>query len=272
MVLKVLRIPKRNGEYRFVVCPSGKKKKELRAWIPMLQSICFALDDREVMQGFLPMRSPVTNAKKHIGFRYSVCFDLESFFDHVDLPKLNAVSKGPGSQGWSQFLWRGIAAQGLPTSPLLANIAGHSIDKSIIGHIDRFSHGAVYTRYADDLTISTNDKVYCDMLLEDIPDLCEFWGFPVNNRKTKLQAASAGRRIVTGVAVDDSAVYPTRAVKRRLRAAKHQNHKLSEHGLEEWMKLKEPSLSKLHDKLIEIMAKKGRTAMAGCQSLLLQMN
>jgi hypothetical protein len=65
-------------------------------------------------------------------------------------------------------------------------------------------------------------------------------GFEINHRKTRLQSSTAGRRIITGVGVGDDGLYPTRALKRKLRAAIHQKHGNSARGLAEVAKLKVP--------------------------------
>lgn len=69
------------------------------------------------------------------------------------------------------------------------------------------------------------------MLRDSIPKIVSEFGFVINPTKTHLQCAKAGRRIITGVAVDKFGVYPTREVKRRLRAMKHQlNNGLRKRG------------------------------------------
>lgn len=80
----------------------------------------------------------------------------------------------------------------------------------------------VYTRYADDLAFSFNFPDVVEMLMREVPRIVEKHGFRINPSKTHLQCAKAGRRIITGVAVD-SGVHPTREIKRRIRAAAHQS-------------------------------------------------
>jgi hypothetical protein len=73
-----------------------------------------------------------------------------------------------------------------------------------------------------------------------VPALAESHGTPVNPEKTRLQRAKAGRRIITGVAVSDTGLHPTRAAKRRLRAARHQGRTRHARGLAEWCRLAPP--------------------------------
>jgi RNA-directed DNA polymerase len=52
----------------------------------------------------------------------------------------------------------GHLPQGAPTSPMLANLAVRAFDEAVSEIADR--HGLVYTRYADDLTLSTRDEAF----------------------------------------------------------------------------------------------------------------
>jgi hypothetical protein len=134
----------------------------------------------------------------------------------------------------------GAARQGLPTSPAIANLAACPMDKIIDKHIKSRSENIVYTRYADDMCLSFDNHDTHKYLITVIRDAVSSCGFEINERKTRLQSSSAGRRIITGVGVDSDGLYPTRALKRKLRAAIHQQHKNSARGLAEVTKLKVP--------------------------------
>lgn len=136
----------------------------------------------------------------------------------------------------------GYAGQGLPTSPILANIAAAKMDEQIVKlsrRAGRFDNRFAYTRYADDLTFSFNDQRLVAVLKDAVPRIVAECGFVLNEKKTRLQCADYGRRMVTGIAVDDQ-VHSRRETKRRLRAAKHQGNAPQVCGLEEYCKLKVP--------------------------------
>ncbi|GIW55377.1 MAG: hypothetical protein KatS3mg082_1781 [Nitrospiraceae bacterium] len=176
------------------------------------------------VHAFRPGRSPVTNAAAHIGRDYTLSMDLSDFFDSVSrghlirfLPTdlLREVDDGG-------ILYRGAPRQGLPTSPAACNLAALPMDWTIIEYLETINlPQAVYTRYADDLTISwSGDRNWAERLKGAIPRIAEAHGFRIARHKTRLQSARAGRRVICGVAVDN-ALHPTRSVRRRLRAAEH---------------------------------------------------
>jgi hypothetical protein len=183
--------------------------------------------DLSVVHGFAELRSPVTNASKHVGYKITVSFDLADFFDTVDKVKHGKPMMAIGAE--AKLLWyKNTAKQGLPTSPIVANIAAAPMDQQILdwlffphpGDPPRTVYRTVYTRYADDLTISFDGAALIPQVLAAIPKIVESHGFKVNPKKTHVQFARSGRRIITGIGVDDS-IHPTRAFRRRLRAAIH---------------------------------------------------
>jgi len=251
--MHIYTIRKRNGKKRLIYSPSPQEKHYLRCLVPRLTELAQSLCDPEVVHGFLPGHSPVTNALKHVGFQYTLSLDLQDFFDSVERKMI------PDAEYLHQF-WPpetirtlaellqgangkvfpdGRARQGLPTSPIIANIAAAKMDADVKKLIMPFS--AVYTRYADDLVISCNRLDHLIEIRWRIKSIVEAHGFTLNQKKTRIQWAGYGRRIITGVAVDDKGIYPTRSVKRRLRAALHQKKRNVADGLAEWMCLKLPN-------------------------------
>jgi retron-type reverse transcriptase len=245
---KIVNIPKKTGGFRLVVVPNSKLRRKLRHILVSLYKYAEEVCNPEIVHGFMIGKSAVTNALAHVGYKWSVCFDLEDFFNSLTLDKAKKEF---------QFLLRSnydyytcfhdiedqnhtrVAAQGLPTSPVISNIMASNMDKEIKNLVE--PKGIKYTRYADDLTFSGNNDEDIKFILETIPQIVQKHDFKINKKKTHVQHSKAGRRIITGVAVDADGIYPTRACKRRLRAAKHQNKYPQARGLEEWMKLKKPS-------------------------------
>jgi hypothetical protein len=130
------------------------------------------------------------------------------------------------------------AYQGLPTSPVVANIAAVDMDTAILRKIK--DKNIVYTRYADDMCFSFNDYENVSFLKTSVPQIVGRCGFKLNKSKTWLQDARYGKRMITGVSVDANGISSSRKVRRKLRAAIHQGNKNSAMGLTEWAKLKSP--------------------------------
>ena len=231
--MKIIKISKRNGKYRLVYVPSPKQKQIFRRLLKPLEEIAF-LKCHSCVHGFMVGRSPVTNAVQHINKNYTLSFDIENFFDSVN--KAHLIGLIPESI-IDKVLINGSPKQGLPTSPVVCNIAATKFDKAILSLIA--DSNIVYTRYADDLTFSFDDQNYVNVLKLEIPKILKRFDFSVNTKKTKLQLAKNGRRIITGIAVD-SDIYPTRKTKRKLRAAIHNGNQQKIRGLQEWNDLKMP--------------------------------
>ena len=219
LFMNIIKISKGNGKFRTIYVPSPEEKQESMWWVSRMAERAARLDTHGVQHGFTDGRNCVTNAMRHIGFRYTLSFDLKDFFDSVTPDHLTTVNPKP-----SACFVDGAARQGLPSSPPIANLAAVGMDSDILalGRGARFGQLFTYTRYADDLTFSFNESGTAHMLMAEIPKIVERHKFAINPAKTCLQFAGAGRRIITGIAVGDTKVYVTRDVKRRLRAAAHQ--------------------------------------------------
>ena len=230
----ICKIPKKSGGFRTIYKPSWHEKMTLQCFLPHLNKIARSLCP-DCVHGFMPDRNVVTNAASHVGYQFTLCMDLSDFFDTVTEWHVgNLIDK----ELLKLVLVDGAARQGLPTSPAVSNIAAAAMDAGILSAMHEED---VYTRYADDITISSNTWWRIGAYRNLVIERSFAHRFQVNSKKTRMQFASSGRRIITGVAVDDTTVYPTRRVKRKLRAAEHQRHDSSARGLREWCRLKTPN-------------------------------
>lgn len=243
--MRTVLIPKKSGGTRKIYIPNKDEIITYRSYVSEIQNKAHQLDkDNNVMHGFIPGRSPVTMAMQHINYKWTISFDIKDFFDNVNKTKLICKLK---KEIINTVLVDGIAGQGLPTSPGVANIAAHTMDNAILSFIKKNSLSVVYTRYADDLTFSGNDNESKQKILTNLPEIITRCGWKINNTKTYVQDSKHGRRHICGIAVDDFGIYPTRRQKRRLRAATHKallfndnKAKLHAAGLSEYCKLKPP--------------------------------
>lgn len=249
---KTLIPKKKKGEFRTIYKPSPTETQILKDIFPTILNKALSTCNLDVCQGFFPNTSPVTNASKHIGYKYTTVFDLKDFFDSINITHL---SHNLTKEELDIVLVDGAPRQGLSTSPIVANLAATGMDKWILNILamtgplkEKYSivdDNIVYTRYADDLAFSYNDYSYKNFLLKIIPSTIKFCGFSVNPNKTRTMSSKNGRRIITGIGVDDS-IHPTRRMKRKMRSALYNEDFNKYIGLKEWCKLKKPkNISKL---------------------------
>lgn len=251
--MKILYIPKKTkGKFRKICILDARQKNENKSWVPYLNKMQKQLCDLEIVHGFMQGASPVTNANKHISYTYTLSFDLADFFDTIR-PEMVRHLKEPASDAiiFDDKLIEACfftdpdtlklhAFQGIPTSPIIANLAAINLDNKLKS-LCKSLKGVVYTRYADDLSFSFNNYSYYETLKNGVPEIIAQEGFILNDNKTRLQDGTHFNRIITGITVGYFSINPTRKTKKKLRAAKHKaKYAYSVMGLEEWCKLKEP--------------------------------
>jgi hypothetical protein len=108
----------------------------------------------------------------------------------------------------------GRLPQGAPTSPILANLICRRLDSRLFKWAR--NNGCTYTRYADDLTFSTNKNSFPRRERDIIKSIVRDEGFGINLQKERLMA-SYERQIVTGIIVNEKLNVP-REYRRGLRA------------------------------------------------------
>lgn len=238
MLYKISRIPKGKGKFREIYVPTKEYKRVLNGFIPELEKILRELDEHRVNYAFQKGKNCALNALQHIGYRYTLSMDLADFFGSIQVS--HVIGLVPGDIIEKCFI-DGNPKQGLPTSPLISNIAFLCCDKEIIQALEKLLPKFVYTRYADDLIISFDEFSYAKKISFVVKQAVERNGFRVNPAKTKIQDRNNGRIVVTGIAIDKDGLSATRRTKRKIRAALHQGKKESEKGLLEWSKCKLPN-------------------------------
>ncbi|WP_022904243.1 reverse transcriptase family protein [Curtobacterium sp. B8] len=225
-----------------------------RAQRTVLDELLTTLPVHDAAHGFVPGRSIVTSAARHVGTDVVVTMDLTSFFATVRAPSVYGVFRNagfaepvahvltglcvhevpphvlramPGGGGGSLdervALRRALAEahlpQGAPTSPALANLALRHLDARLTGWAA--AAGATYTRYADDLTFSGGAALATrvDAFIAGVDRIVRDQGHEVNPHKTRVRRRGV-RQAVTGVVVNDR-LSPGRAEVDRLHAILH---------------------------------------------------
>jgi RNA-directed DNA polymerase len=233
-------IPKRTGGERLISAPRARLKW-VQHWI--LENLLSKLRFADPAHGFVPGRSTVSNAVPHVGAAIVINVDLRDFFPTVTYRRIKGlfVKLGYGEEvstvlallcsepevtiteldGIRYYVARGVRRlpQGAPTSPALTNALCRRLDARIAGWAKR--HDVVYTRYADDLTLSTKDRAapvgkYLAFLRRVVADE----GFHIHPEKVRV-VRRGRRQEVTGVVVNERPGVP-RDELRRFRALLYQ--------------------------------------------------
>jgi RNA-directed DNA polymerase len=146
---------------------------------------------------------------RELGYQPLVAFELSRICTRLrkTLPR-NWAPWRSYTQSWPTIsaYWSaemGYLPQGAPTSPMIANLAVRPLDKKIAAISE--AHGLTYTRYADDLSLSTNRKEFtraeASCLIGEIYKAMSTHGFSPNLTKTHLLPPGA-RKVVLGLLVN----------------------------------------------------------------------
>jgi retron-type reverse transcriptase len=226
---KTFQIPKRNGGQRTIKAPADSLKLLQRRLSDLLQdcvdeiNIAKQRKDRAA-HGFKRKRSIITNARQHRHRRWVFNLDLEDFFPSINFGRV----RGFLLKNRDFELHEDVATvitqiachedslpQGSPCSPVISNLVAHLLDMRLV--MLASEAGCTYSRYADDLTFSTNKKEFpADIAVpsgtkdaashlwlpgEALRKVIERTGFRINAKKTH-QMYRASRQDVTGLVVN----------------------------------------------------------------------
>lgn len=214
------KIPKRNGYKRALDIPSNRLKY-IQRWV--LENILNCQNLNECVTGFRPKKSIVNNARPHLGALYILKTDIKDFFSSITLKNIIRVFKECGYTNSVSIVlaklctYDGHLPQGAPTSPYLANIVCQRLDSRLMVECER--NFMIYTRYADDITISSrnNIKVRQNEILKLIEKelLIINKNLHLNSDKTIILGPGQ-RKIITGISVNSKISVP-KTYLRRLR-------------------------------------------------------
>ena len=168
--------------------------------------------------GFERSRSIITNAMMHIGKRNVLNIDLENFFGSFNFGRVRGFFIKNDNFKLDPNIATVIAQiacyndelpQGSPCSPVITNLITHSLDIRLASLARKNS--CTYTRYADDITFSTREKVFPLGIMrmeggeyvgsKALRSEIRRSGFSVNDKKTRIQYADS-RQDVTGLVVN----------------------------------------------------------------------
>jgi RNA-directed DNA polymerase len=219
-------IPKRYGGTRTISAPTDQLKMIQERLSNVLQNCIEEINNvnqlkAQIAHGFIRKRSILTNAQAHRKRRYVFNMDLENFFGAINFGRIRGffikdrhfALPPPVATVLAQIVcYNNSLPQGSPCSPVVSNLIGHVLDVQLVRIAKR--EGCTFTRYADDLTFSTNKPIFPVSIAVPVAGQPNIWqvgtglariitksGFTVNSAKTRMQYRDS-RQEVTGLIVN----------------------------------------------------------------------
>lgn len=261
---RVFKIQKRSlpvgssKRYRMICVPDPQLMKAQR-WI--VHNILAEARTHDASVAYKAKANIVDAASLHCGCRWLIKLDLVNFFESISERAVFRVFRDMGYQPLVAFelarictrkgdptwarnrshkRWRpsygthstinsysdadllGHLPQGAPTSPMLSNIVMYDFDLAVENTAQKL--GLTYTRYADDLTLSSNSKAFSrEAALSSVSELYQIirkFSFEPNLTKTKI-VPPGSRKVVLGLLVDGPSPRLTKQFRNRLRLHLH---------------------------------------------------
>jgi hypothetical protein len=219
-------LARRSGGVRLLEVPKARLKALQRR---LLHDLLDHIPPHDCAHGYRRGRSVISYAAPHAGRAVVLRFDLRDFFPSIRRARIHALFRTAGYPPAVARLLAGLCTnsvpadvweaagvrtpadrllyssghlpQGAPTSPALANLCAHRLDRRLAG-LAR-SVEARYTRYADDLAFSGSaglerstrrfQVLVCRIALEE--------GFEVHTRKSRFMRRGV-RQQLAGVVLN----------------------------------------------------------------------
>ncbi|EOC3061221.1 reverse transcriptase family protein [Cronobacter dublinensis] len=225
-------IKKRSGGKRWISVPVPPLMA-VQSWINT--NILNKITPHASAYAYVCNRNLIQHAQRHCGSDWIIKIDIKDFFGNISerqvysvfvelgYPKLlsfemarlctRATPKRKGKK-WINYAndhtiesyntpYVGSLPQGAPTSPALSNLVFSIVDKKLSSLA--LSHGATYSRYADDLCFSLiqGNRHISLVLKKEVSQILNEHGFSDNSKKTRIIPPGA-RKMVTGLCINSS--------------------------------------------------------------------
>ncbi len=197
-------IPKSDGTRRQIKAPV-KELKGIQAWI--LRNILDRLATSPYATAYTDKRRLIDNVLPHRNNRYYICIDLKDFFPSISTRRVVILFSNLGySAQASEILARlctfdGNLPQGAVTSPRISNLIAAKLDRRIAGYTSK--RNIIYTRYSDDITLSSNNRSNLHQSLSRITKIIKTEHFQINDDKLRILGPRT-RVVVTGLIKNNS--------------------------------------------------------------------
>jgi RNA-directed DNA polymerase len=226
-------IKKKDGGERRIDAPIPKLKRLQKQLADILYECLREIEELEqrknqLSHAFRKRYSIITNAKRHKARRFVLNIDLQDFFPSLNFGRVRGFFlknnhfklAEPIATLIAQIACNdGVLPQGSPCS-IISELLTHFLDMRLVNLSAK--NKCTYTRYADDITFSTNQKSFPEALAvpvkegwtlgTELKSRIEDAGFTINEAKTRMQVRSS-RQTVTGLTVNQKVNVPQRYYK-----------------------------------------------------------
>lgn len=213
---KSFEIPKKAGGTRVIDSPNKQLKRIQRQLGKKIYDIHKNYIDQKriasnISHGFETGKGIITNARIHKNKKYLLNIDIANFFSSINFGRVQGYFNKSQEFMFSKEVSTIISQlvcyekklpQGAPTSPIISNLIFNIVDLRILSLAKKYKLS--YTRYADDMSFSTNNRAFQTDYIEFIQELkvlLKNSGFDINESKTRLEYYSS-RQEVTGLTVN----------------------------------------------------------------------
>lgn len=216
---RVFYIPKAKG-YRKIVTYTSSDSELYRFHCDAAQSLERHLWHSQFAKAYIKHRSIITNAKAHLYNDIFICLDIHNFFQSINHNKLvstlyHEINKSSHKQFPKEqcedlvkscsLSNKGIAI-GLKPSPALANIYLKEFDTKLYAWLKKQDlPNVIYTRYADDITISFKTSLIdhnfaVSPIIEHVQELLGSFYLKLNPCKTRIINLNKSNHVrITGI-------------------------------------------------------------------------
>lgn len=213
---KSFEIPKKAGGTRVIDSPNKQLKRIQRQLGKKIYDIHKNYINQKriasnISHGFETGKGIITNARIHKNKKYLLNIDIANFFSSINFGRVQGYFNKSQEFMFSKEVSTIISQlvcyakklpQGAPTSPIISNLIFNIVDLRILSLAKKYRLS--YTRYADDMSFSTNNRSFKTDYIEFIKELkvlLKNSGFDINESKTRLEYYSS-RQEVTGLTVN----------------------------------------------------------------------